>query len=143
MVQPRMNAILSGMPTTIFEEMSRIARETDDRFVWTWSYDEHGRIREIARERRPPPPTAAPPAPPTPPPPAPPAEPDADPDAIVLDFGDGVDDGAGFDPDRRVQAFHYDGQGRLLQSLSLGRHEDDNSSATYYEYDCAPIKPSE
>ncbi len=29
MIQPRMNAILSGMPTTIFEEMSRIARETD------------------------------------------------------------------------------------------------------------------
>jgi N-succinyldiaminopimelate aminotransferase len=28
MVQPRMNAILSGMPTTIFEEMSRLARET-------------------------------------------------------------------------------------------------------------------
>lgn len=29
MVQPRMNAILSGMPTTIFEEMSRVARETN------------------------------------------------------------------------------------------------------------------
>lgn len=29
MVQPRMNAILSGMPTTIFEEMSRLARETN------------------------------------------------------------------------------------------------------------------
>src|SRR6056297_2788710 len=29
MVQPRMNTILSGMPTTIFEEMSRVARETD------------------------------------------------------------------------------------------------------------------
>jgi N-succinyldiaminopimelate aminotransferase len=28
MVQPRMNAILAGMSTTIFEEMSRVARET-------------------------------------------------------------------------------------------------------------------
>ena len=29
MVQPRMNSVLAGMPTTIFEEMSRVARETD------------------------------------------------------------------------------------------------------------------
>ncbi len=128
-----------GDRRTLYGADGRIVGERDPHHVWTWRYDPAGRLRQIVRERRPPPPRppgASNPAPSPPPPDQADTSTDLGPDEIdlglTIDVGE--DEGA-FDPDRRVQSFSYDDQGRLTQTLRMGAHEDD-SSGTSFSYDC-------